>query len=204
MKKFYAPALLALACGSALAAPGNSKLEEIIVTSSRVAMPLRLVGASVSVLNQQDIVERGFSNLADILRWEPAISVSNTGGPGKATSLRIRGENGYRTKVYLDGIDITDTSSPQAGPHFEQLTSAGTERVEILRGPQGMMYGADAGGVVYGTEGPFLSALGMDVVILGPGSIDQAHQPDEFLELDGLRSGVAVLREMIRRFCGRA
>lgn len=79
-------------------------------------------------------------------------------------------------------------------------TPADSELVQLAE----ELTGADAGGVVYGTEGPFLSALGMDVVILGPGSIDQAHQPDEFLELDGLRSGVIVLREMIRRFCGRA
>jgi acetylornithine deacetylase len=41
----------------------------------------------------------------------------------------------------------------------------------------------------------------MDVVILGPGSIDQAHQPDEFLRLDGLQDGVGVLRELIRELC---
>lgn len=61
--------------------------------------------------------------------------------------------------------------------------------------------GEESAGVVYGTEGPFLRALGMDVVILGPGSIDQAHQPDEFLRLGGLHAGVEVLRELIRRFC---
>jgi len=61
--------------------------------------------------------------------------------------------------------------------------------------------GSESRGVVYGTEGPFLRALGMDVVILGPGSIDQAHQPDEFLRLDGLHDGVGILRELIRELC---
>lgn len=126
----------------------NDKLEEIIITSSRVEMPLRKIGTSVSVVTQQDIEDRGYSSLVDVLRSQPAISVSNTGGAGKATALRIRGEAGYRTLVLLDGIDITDTSGTQASPRWEHLQSAGISRVEILRGPQGLMYGADAGGIV--------------------------------------------------------
>lgn len=148
MHKLCTPALVALACTAAVAAPANDKLEEIIVTSSRVDMPLRQVGTSVSVISGLEIRDRGFTSLADILRFEPAVSVTNTGGQGKATSLRIRGENGFRTKVLMDGIDITDVTSPQAGPRLEHLMSAGVERIEILRGPQGLMYGADAGGIV--------------------------------------------------------
>ena len=148
MRKLIPPALLALACCPPAAFTADSRLEEMTVTASRVPVPLRQVGASVSVVDREEILARGFNNLADLLRYEPAVSVSNTGGAGGATSMRIRGENGFRTKVLIDGIDITNTAAPQAGPHFEQLTSAGIERVEILRGPQGLMYGADAGGVV--------------------------------------------------------
>jgi len=90
-------------------------------------------------------------------------------------------------EVLFDGIEPLET------PADSELVRLAEE-----------LTGAAATGVVYGTEAPFLSALGMDVVILGPGSIDQAHQPDEYLRLDGLQSGVAVLREMIRRFCGHA
>ncbi len=61
--------------------------------------------------------------------------------------------------------------------------------------------GSESRGVVYATEAPFLRRLGMDVVILGPGSIEQAHQPDEFLRLAGLATAVATLRELITRFC---
>lgn len=61
--------------------------------------------------------------------------------------------------------------------------------------------GSESSGVAYATEAPFLRRLGMDVVILGPGSIDQAHQPDEFLRLDGLGTAVATLRKLITRFC---
>ncbi len=148
MHKGAIASLFSLSCAIAGTALARGELEEIVVTSSRVETPLRELGTSVSVVTLEEIRERGFTSLADVLRLEPAVSVTNTGGQGKATSLRIRGENGFRTRVLMDGIDITDVSSPQAGPRFEHLMSAGVERVEILRGPQGLMYGADAGGVV--------------------------------------------------------
>ena len=148
MKYIVLCTALAAACAAAMPVFAGDKIEEVIITSSRVAMPLRRVGTSVSVLTGAAIEQRGFHSLFDLLRGEPAVAASNTGGAGKATSLRIRGEDGYRTLVLLDGIDISDVSGPQVGPRLEHLMSAGISRVEILRGPQGLMYGADAGGVV--------------------------------------------------------
>jgi len=139
---------LAAMLAASTASLANNKLEEIIITSSRVEMPLRKIGTSVSVVTEQEIQDRGYNSLADVLRNQPAISVSNTGGAGKATAMRIRGESGYRTLVLIDGIDISDTSGTQISPRWEHLQSAGIARVEVLRGPQGLMYGADAGGVV--------------------------------------------------------
>ena len=153
MNKLSVITALALAVVTPLqAAAQNSsskdKLEEIIVTSSRVPMPLREIGTSVSVITEEEITQLGFNSLYDILRTQPGVAVSNAGGAGSPTALRIRGEEGYRTLMLLDGIDISDTVSPQIGPRVEQLLSSGIQRVEILRGPQGLLYGADAGGVV--------------------------------------------------------
>lgn len=58
-----------------------------------------------------------------------------------------------------------------------------------------------AGAVGFGTEGPYLNALGMETVILGPGSIDCAHQPDEFLPLAMIQPTVELLQRLIQRFC---
>lgn len=148
MKKYFPLSVLALACATSPLAAANNKLEEIIVTSSRVPMPLRQVGTSVSVISAEEIRQRGFTSLFEVLRSQPSVAVSNTGGQGKTSSLRIRGEEGYRTMMLLDGIDISDASGTQVGPRVEHLLSSGIQRVEILRGPQGLMYGADAGGVV--------------------------------------------------------
>jgi len=61
--------------------------------------------------------------------------------------------------------------------------------------------GHPAGAVAFGTEGPHLNRLGTETVVLGPGDIAQAHQPDEFLALDRVEPMVALLKKFIRRFC---
>ncbi len=58
--------------------------------------------------------------------------------------------------------------------------------------------------VAFGTEGPYLTQMGMETLILGPGDIAQAHQPDEYLALDRLEPTVDILEGLIRRFCCEA
>lgn len=61
--------------------------------------------------------------------------------------------------------------------------------------------GYSAQSVAFGTEAPFLQQLGMDTIVMGPGSIDQAHQPDEFLALDQIKPTVAILETLIKDTC---
>ncbi len=140
-------ALLCLPPGIS-ARQGAQDVEEVIVTSSRIETPLRQIGTSVSVVTEAQIEDHGNLSLVDVLRQTPAVGSSGNGGAGKSTSLRIRGEEGFRTLTVFDGIRLSDPSLPQTGPQVEQILSAGVGRVEILRGPQGLGYGADAGGVV--------------------------------------------------------
>lgn len=147
-------ALSTIATSRVYAAEDNSatysaqNILETVVVSSRIPTPLREVGTSVSVLTEEQIKDRGFASLADVLRILPAVSVSNTGGIGKTSSLSVRGEQGYRTMVRIDGVEITDPSGTQSTSQIQHLMSSGISSVELLRGPQGLMYGADAGGVL--------------------------------------------------------
>lgn len=128
----------------------NQAVEEIetVYVSSSIEMPLREVATSVSVLDEKTINEKGFLSAQDLLRTLPSISITNAGGMGKNSSISIRGEEGFRTLVKIDGIDITDITGPQSAPQIQHIMSNDIARIEVLRGPQGLMYGADAGGVV--------------------------------------------------------
>ncbi|MCZ2720832.1 acetylornithine deacetylase [Marinomonas sp. 15G1-11] len=55
--------------------------------------------------------------------------------------------------------------------------------------------------VAFATEGPFLNQMGMQTLILGPGSIDQAHQPNEFMALDQITPMQDILKSLIGRYC---
>ena len=61
--------------------------------------------------------------------------------------------------------------------------------------------GHTAHAVAFATEAPWLQKLGMETLVMGPGSIDQAHQPDEYLELSQLEPTVDILRGLIKQFC---
>ncbi len=61
--------------------------------------------------------------------------------------------------------------------------------------------GAAAEAVAFGTEGPYLQQLGAETIILGPGNIAEAHQPNEYLALDRLQPTVELLTSLIKRFC---
>jgi len=71
---------------------------------------------------------------------------------------------------------------------------------EIVRAAESLT-GCSAGSVGFGTEGPFFTSLGMEVVVMGPGDIDQAHQPDEYIRIDRFKPTVDLLGKLIDRFC---
>ena len=71
---------------------------------------------------------------------------------------------------------------------------------EIVRVAE-RLSGRRAGTVAFGTEGPYLNALGMETVVLGPGDIAQAHQANEYVALDRLDPMRDIVHGMIRHFC---
>ncbi len=80
-------------------------------------------------------------------------------------------------------------------PPFETAEDA-----ELVRACE-KLTGHTAEAVAFATEAPWLQKLGLETLVMGPGSIDQAHQPDEFLELSQLDPAVRILQGLIRKFC---
>jgi len=121
----------------------------VVVTANRSAQPIERVGASVTVLTQAAIEARQTTAVAELLAQTPSVNYSRNGGPGTATSLRIRGAEGHHTVVLIDGVKLNDPSSTQGGFDFGNLLIGDASRIEVLRGAQSTLWGSQAiGGVV--------------------------------------------------------
>ncbi|MDO6462393.1 acetylornithine deacetylase [Granulosicoccaceae sp. 1_MG-2023] len=129
----------------------------------------------------------GACELSVDLRPLPGMDVAET---REALRDRIRaslGEDsvfGLEFEMLFEGIPAVET---QAG-------SAIVQAAEKLSGHE-------AQAVAFGTEAPYLKALGMDVVVMGPGDIRTAHQPDEYIPVAQIDRTVQILQDLIRRFC---
>ncbi|MEM8496976.1 MAG: acetylornithine deacetylase [Pseudomonadota bacterium] len=96
----------------------------------------------------------------------------------------------HRHEVHIDYQPLVD-----GVPAYEQ--AADSELVKTAE----KLTGHTAGSVAFGTEAPFFQSMGMETIVLGPGSIDQAHQPDEYMELHQIKPCVKLLSQFIERFC---
>ena len=128
-------------------AEGNGR--SIIVTATRAATPADQVPASVTVLDKAAIDRAQDIGVSDLLLRTPGVSLSRNGGYGTSTALRIRGAEPDQTVVVIDGVKLNDPSSTGGGYNFANLLVGDATRIEVLRGPQSILWGSQAiGGVV--------------------------------------------------------
>jgi vitamin B12 transporter len=120
---------------------------EIVVTAARLPEPLA-VTPDAYVIDRSQIESRGAVFAADLLATVPGAVIGENGFGGTA-SLSLRGASSDKTLVLIDGVPVNDPSQPQAGFDFSSLDLASTQRIEVLSGPQGALWGSEAiGGVV--------------------------------------------------------
>jgi vitamin B12 transporter len=136
--------------GAAVAAePSAATGDQIVVYGNRVQDADR-VGSAVTLISAEDIELAQDAFVADALRRAPGIALARNGAYGGVASARIRGGSSGQTLVVIDGAVVNDAAAPQGGFNFGNLDVADVERIEILRGPQSLIWGADAiGGVIY-------------------------------------------------------
>ncbi len=128
---------------------GNTGFEEIIVSASRRTESTSDVGASISVLSDEALARGQYSFALDALQRLPGVSVNQNGAYGGTATVRIRGASSDQTMILVDGVQINDPSAPGGGFNYGTLDSYGIDRIEVLKGPQAVLYGSDAiGGVV--------------------------------------------------------
>ena len=116
--------------------------------------------------------------------------------PGKG-NLGVRDDIERRIESVADrtGLDIELVSLVDGVPPFEQ--AADSELVQLAE----KLTAHASESVAFATEAPFLQQLGMETIVMGPGSIDRAHQPDEYIELEQINPAIALLQQFIRHYC---
>ena len=109
----------------------------------------------------------------------------------------IRGEIQQRMASIAQqhSLDIEMRSLIQDVAAFEQ--PADSDLVHLAQ----QLTGHTAEAVAFATEAPFMQQLGMETIVMGPGSIDRAHQPDEYLELEQIQPCISLLQQFIQHYC---
>jgi iron complex outermembrane recepter protein len=138
--------LALLGCGNVIAADSDATLAEVVVTAQKVTENLREVPISVSVVNEAELQNQHITDIADLTRTVPNFSFTSNGNPGGAI-LEMRGISSAAgaspVAIYLDDVSITQrTTSGSVGQPEPVLLDI--QQVEVLRGPQGTLYGASA------------------------------------------------------------
>ena len=115
--------------------------ESVVVTATGRETPESKVGASVTVIERNDIEQRHALSTIDLLRMVPGVVAVRTGGVGNLTSVFVRGGESTYNKVLLDGMPLNE---PGGAFNFASLSPENIERIEVLRGAHSALFGSDA------------------------------------------------------------
>lgn len=135
----------ALCQGQGLAQEDNDlKMDQIVVSSSRSAVPVSQMGDAISILDAADIELQQLATLDEALERIPGVAITRSGGVGQNTQVRMRGFTTKHVLVLIDGVKVSNPSEADNQFGIDHLFLDNVERVEVLRGPQSGVYGADA------------------------------------------------------------
>ena len=127
----------------------SSKIDEIIVKSTRSNSNIYQLGSSVEIITAEEIKKNSFNFVSEVLQSSSGVYVSQNGSFGGTATVRIRGASSDQTLVLIDGVPISDPSSPGGGYDFSSLLTSNINRIEILKGSQSTLWGSNAiGGVI--------------------------------------------------------
>ncbi len=158
--------VLVLAAAGIGRAQEVKSLEPVVVSATKIETPADEVGTSVTVVTGEEIETRHYPTVEDALRHVPGIEVRRSGSYGKSSAISIRGANPSQVQVLIDGVRV---KSPTLGQmDFAEVSPDLIERIEVIRGSQSTLYGADAiGGVIHiitrKGRGPFQGWLQQEV-----------------------------------------
>ncbi len=150
MKKYLplsAISLIPILSATPTFAQDSQPMDIIVSTATRYEQPLSNVGSSISVISADDLKAAQITFLQDALTTTPGVSINQNGSFGGLSSLRIRGAK--QVTILIDGVQVNDPSTTDGSANFANYDVNAVDHIEILRGPQSILYGSDAmGGVI--------------------------------------------------------
>jgi len=180
------------ACGAGLPAVSAAQdkgsaqqIEEIIVTASRRSESLQDTPLSVATFDPNELAVGGLTKLSDVLDYTPGVYFSGGSAPTHNT-ISMRGVSTFTSAptvgTYIDDVPLGSSSGKADGAGLViDAMKAGIERVEIIKGPQGTLYGASSmGGIVrYVTADPstsdFSASISTDFSLTDHGGSNQKY-----------------------------
>jgi vitamin B12 transporter len=132
--------LLTAAPLPALAQPRD--LPEVVIYANQWPTELSKVGAAVTVLRGSELLSRGIQTVAAALSTSPGVAVNPLAGRGSFTQARVRGSEANHVLVLIDGIPVNDVTDGDF--NFADFPLEEVDRIEVIRGPQSGLYGANA------------------------------------------------------------
>ena len=128
--------------------PEIRKVEPVVVTATKLETPAAQLGATVTVIDGSEIEARHYATIDDALRNVPGVDIRRSGSFGKTAAISIRGANPNQVQVLVDGVRVKSATLGQVD--LADIAPELIERIEVIRGSQSTIYGADAiGGVVH-------------------------------------------------------
>jgi len=121
--------------------PEPETLEPVVVTATKVEMPISKLGASTTVITQEEIQQQGTTEVLEVLRNVPGVNIIQSGPTGNTAHVFMRGGETNYTMIMIDGVKVNDDGGLFDLSH---LMTDNVERIEVIRGPQSALYGADA------------------------------------------------------------
>lgn len=114
----------------------------IVVTANRRPVSVDETFQSVSVIEREDIATRNPQTLMDLLTGLSGVQLNRSGGPGRSTSVLMRGANANQILVLVDGLRASDLATGEFD--WNSILPEQVERIEVVRGPMASLYGSDA------------------------------------------------------------
>jgi vitamin B12 transporter len=145
MRASIAFTLLIAALSPLVAANGQQRdtatLAATVITATQLPIATAASPATVAVVSGDEIRKRGVTSIADALRDVAGVTFAQSGSFGGVTSLFLRGGESKYVKILIDGVPINE---PGGAFDFGALTVDNVDRIEVVRGPASVLYGADA------------------------------------------------------------